>query len=333
MQGAVHGLSKDDPRITSAQSLSVVWNAFVVWAESQIGVGADDDKRGVIVAWGGAACDVEYFFKVTETDYPDQAWARAPRQCPYFWDPCHTAKKYKTCPLNHEKTGCVGYGLEEIWCWKNRQESLPNSHNSIVDTRAQVDVTMTAECIPFMNKREGIRKLEDVYAAKRKRRAQQDKESRRPVPVGWDEYETNPAGNAAAAPEWSVPAGAEYEKGVLSGPPHGASSDAGDALSTSFVTLFLLFLPRIFLQTIVDETNRFATEWVQEVTYNGRTLLRPCAATAANKRRRFQRFRTKRRTNEKVEVPWEEITVESLLVYFSRSHQTQTSERDFSGVE
>jgi hypothetical protein len=59
----VHGLSISDPRIQSASGILDVWPQFKQYIESKLDNGA---KKGIMLAWGGKACDCEWLFRVTE---------------------------------------------------------------------------------------------------------------------------------------------------------------------------------------------------------------------------------------------------------------------------
>ena len=83
-QSKVHGLSASSPEIKNADALDVVWKDFVEWCEGAIGVGIidRDPKRGVLVAWGGKACDVEWFFRTTEWTTPTRSGRHSRGRCP-----------------------------------------------------------------------------------------------------------------------------------------------------------------------------------------------------------------------------------------------------------
>ncbi len=317
---AVHGLSVAHARIATAEPLSVVWPLFCSWWERTIGVGtaaASANRKGVLTAWGGKACDAEHFFRITETDYPDEAWAVAPRQLPFFWDPIASAQYKGTTthrnPLHEEQTGLPGYGLEPLWCHMQNKDRMVidgrPAHDSLCDAIGQAQITMTAEFLPFANKAKGIVLLEDVYKSKRERRRKQGRETVRPVPRGWTEH------TARNGPAWKTPAAMDYDGGVNNGPKHGPKGAARTV--AEFIQLFYLFIPISLLAQIADETNLYAVgQWVKQVIYGDRkkpTYI-PCGRADPQRVRRFRRMRSKGATKQPVE--WTDVTANSLLVYF-----------------
>ena len=79
-----HGLTLQTQELQSAKLLPQVWGRFVTFVESLLANG----KKGVMVAWGGKACDCEWLFRVTEL----RAWncngsLRMPTGLDYFMDP------------------------------------------------------------------------------------------------------------------------------------------------------------------------------------------------------------------------------------------------------
>ena len=97
-----HGLYANHPKIVQAGSMRAVWARFSVWVESHV----TDSKRGCLSAWGGAACDMEWYFKLTESGHPgvgpDGTRGILPplKNCDYFWDPLVTIKNYKKYALH-----------------------------------------------------------------------------------------------------------------------------------------------------------------------------------------------------------------------------------------
>ena len=183
------------------------------------------------------------------------------------------------------------------------------AHNSLCDCVGQAQITMTAEFVPFANKPKGIIVLEDVYKAKRERRRKQGREVMWPVPRGWTEY------TQASGPAWRTNPAMDYDGGVNNGPKHGPKGAAGTM--AEFIQLFYLFIPVIMLSHIATETNRYASnQWVRPVTYDGRkkpTYI-PCARNHADRVWRFRR--TRQTSGGPQEVPWVDVTADSLLVYF-----------------
>ena len=63
---AVHGLTLVNPKILNADKIEVVWPLFVDFIEGFLNNG---ERKGIIVAWGGEACDCEWLFRVTEESH------------------------------------------------------------------------------------------------------------------------------------------------------------------------------------------------------------------------------------------------------------------------
>ena len=79
----VHGLHKNDPRLMEANEMNVVWSEFVAFVNRSI----PDDHVGVLVAWNGQSCDLDWIYRIMK----DPNWkvddAILPQRCPYFMDP------------------------------------------------------------------------------------------------------------------------------------------------------------------------------------------------------------------------------------------------------
>ena len=133
----VHGLGPGSPEIRDAQPIDVVWPNFVEHVEDLLD---DGDKRGVVIAWGGKGCDLEWMFRVTD-EWCDGK-LEMPQWLEFFLDPGAMIKHYTGCSLNNKKTGQQGYGLELLWCHVKSQNSLPGAHNLLVDAQAQMDVLL-----------------------------------------------------------------------------------------------------------------------------------------------------------------------------------------------
>ena len=139
-----HKLHRDHPDIVNAATLETVWDAFVDWLECFLGNG---EKFGCIIAWKGAKCDMEEFFKLTDVRH-----MRKPRGVKYFWDPLDTISKYTTCELNKCQfpPDQYDYKCETVWKYVTGNPLLVGAHNSLVDAKAQLDIVrwMAGVCGP-----------------------------------------------------------------------------------------------------------------------------------------------------------------------------------------
>jgi len=59
----IHGLTLYNLHNKGAQPLAAVWKLFIEFIESLLDGGK---KRGIIIAWNGKSCDLEWLFKITK---------------------------------------------------------------------------------------------------------------------------------------------------------------------------------------------------------------------------------------------------------------------------
>jgi hypothetical protein len=130
----VYGIRPDQDRIKNADGIVDVWPRFINFVESRLDNGA---KRGIIAAWGGESCDIEWLFRIAYVQYHDKLFL--PKWCPYFMDPCYVIKHYKSCRLNekHRPPSRQGNACDIVWCFLNDKTELEGVHSSLVDARAQ----------------------------------------------------------------------------------------------------------------------------------------------------------------------------------------------------
>ena len=105
---AVHGLHKFDSRIEDADDIETVWNQFCEYVNCHIG----KHQRGVLVAWRGESCDMTLVYKLCQAPFSKLS---LPDKLSFFMDPSLVIQFYKTCKLNHQKTGNDTYALGEVW--------------------------------------------------------------------------------------------------------------------------------------------------------------------------------------------------------------------------
>jgi hypothetical protein len=77
-------------------------------------------KKGIILAWGGKECNVEWMFRITEESH--HGILSMPSNVPYFWNRQHIIHHYKGCGLRTE--GFLGLGCAEMWCHVMGKEKL-----------------------------------------------------------------------------------------------------------------------------------------------------------------------------------------------------------------
>ena len=77
------------------------------------------------------------------------------------------AKHYSSCDINTSKASLESYGLESLWCYNQQATTVENSHNSIVDARAQAQ--MFHEYFHnYINKSKSIVAIDKIWMMKHK---------------------------------------------------------------------------------------------------------------------------------------------------------------------
>jgi hypothetical protein len=189
----VHGIEPSQQRMKDASPIEVVWHELLKYFERLL----EGGKKGILLAWGGKACDVEWMFRITEESH--LGILKMPDNVPYFCDPRHVINHYKGCKLRMD--GMLGLGCAEMWCHVMNKDKLDGAHSSIVDARAQQEIVSTGRFMQFLDKPESIVTMDSVWEAKRKKRILQDAELKRPLPKGWTEDDTT----------WEIPIRLSYE--------------------------------------------------------------------------------------------------------------------------
>ena len=244
----VHGIEPSQQRIKDASQIEDVWHDLLEYFARLL----EGGKKGIILAWGGKACDVEWMFRITEETH--LGILKMPDNVPYFCDPRHVINHYKGCKLRME--GMLGLGCAEMWCHIKNNDRLPGAHSSIVDARAQQDIVSDDRFMKFLDKPESVVTVDSVWAAKRKKRTLQDAELKRPLPLGWTEDDAT----------WQIPVRNCYEHSQ-GGAPHGPSTRAKTVCENgSLAELFFLFFPLSLVQTVAKQTQQCSVEdWVRDV--------------------------------------------------------------------
>ena len=92
-----------------------------------------------------------------------------PSNCPFFMDPRKGIDSYKSCKLHPSKSGVLGLGLAEVWCYCNGKTELDGDHDALMDVQAQMDVVNDKRLWGFIDRLQGWEMLETIWAAKRER--------------------------------------------------------------------------------------------------------------------------------------------------------------------
>ena len=94
-----HGINhRDDQRLKGAPQIEVVWNYFCEYVDVIFSTGVKDNCVGILVAWNGKACDMEWIYKLINSNNN----CIMPQQIKYFMDPLRVIKKCPGCKL-HKK--------------------------------------------------------------------------------------------------------------------------------------------------------------------------------------------------------------------------------------
>jgi len=303
-QTEVHGLSLSDPRIQNAAPIEQVWPQFTNYIESKLENGL---KKGIMVAWGGKACDCEWLFRVTEVLY--RGALSMPNGLDFFLDPGFVISNYTSCRLNNKHTGLNGYGLEMTWCYVMQQNQLPDAHSSLADCKAQTDIVLDRRFIPYIDKYNSIVPMSQVWTKKREKAIKQQDELTRPVPAGWTEDDTT---------NWVPPRSMQYT-GPAGGGEGGPSTQIKTAIARNngtspLANLFFFLWPLNLLTMTATNSEKYGRgDWVKETARTDgsgnqrkRPILLPCLATDPDRRHRH--------TDEK---SWKTITVGYLLAFLS----------------
>ena len=110
-----------------------------------------------------------------------------PKGLDYFIDPWYVIGQYKTCPLNEQRRGQPGHGLETVWCHIKNKPCMEGAHNSLVDAKAQMDVFLRKDFAPYGDENASVVPMGEVFGSKRRKQQEQMNEPKTNVPNGWKE--------------------------------------------------------------------------------------------------------------------------------------------------
>ena len=249
----VTGLTKDDPRITTARSLNDVWTSFCLYIHNNIA----EDERGVIVAYNGAGCDMKWLWRLTQAPNSTELM---PERLAFYMDPLKIMKKWKSCRLHkkHSKLDC--FSLGNVWSYINDGRYLPDLHDSLVDAKAQVDLLLSAPFVPFIDRTDTLTTVDNIFGANQLRELQRELEPIRPVHEPWVEL------NAESDLNWEPSGHYSYTGsagGSLFGPTSAILTQARTA--TNLACMFFFLLPLSFFAKIAAWTDQYCyKDWVVE---------------------------------------------------------------------
>jgi hypothetical protein len=240
-----HGYTKDDPRISSADSIVDVWPRFVEYVEKHLDGGR---KVGMMLAWNGKGSDCAKLFHITEVQYAGVLFM--PKWIEYFCDPCLSISGYKACMLHESKRKSKqpGYGLGTVYMELFGVE-LVGAHDSLNDCKAQVRIVAHDSIRKFIDRKKSVCRMENVWAGKQKRNAELSMEPTRAVPHGWEE---------GADETFNLPSARKAYLGHAGGGIVGPSSFIATACALrNLADLFLFFITMAMLEEISKQTNKY----------------------------------------------------------------------------
>ena len=311
------GLSKDDERIVTADNINTVWNDFCTYLREYI----NKDKRGVLVAWNGNSCDLEWIYKITQapgeknsldtfkiisaiivigrqlTIFVIHVYIGStlsfPCRVKYFLDPYLSIQATKSCQLNRCKSKIDSTKLSAVYRYiHNNNKSLINAHDSLVDAKAQAEIVMHQHFRRIFRKKNEIKYITDAFQNKTKKRVSVQEEPNRPVHEPWkgdDNAET-----------WCIPQQYKYSGGSQGGGKYGPTNRVATAVGrgASIVDIFFMFITIALWTKIATYSQSYANE---EFVYehvpqaaNGfpgrkKSILKPCKKNHPGARHRQTR--------------------------------------------
>jgi hypothetical protein len=280
----IHGLHKDHPVILEAEPIGIVWPKFVSHVEKVLKE-CKKGTKGVIVAWNGKSCDMEWLYRITQGV---DSVLRMPKRCDFFLDPFNLIRYYTGCKLNQRHSKVTNLSLSCVYKYATG-ENLDNAHNSLYDAMAQTTILLDERVKGYWDKSKAIVAVEQIWGKKTESRAKQLDEPTRNVQDPW-----KADGDAET---WDPNPNQKYT-GHGGGGRMGPSSQVAHACrgSDNLSSLFLFLFPLYLLRAIAKSSNKYAnTDWVVEAKSRDRDgevkkrrTLKPCKKSDEGARHRAQ---------------------------------------------
>jgi hypothetical protein len=180
----IYGILPTNPRITGADNMHTVWPQFLLWlAEHTFAA-----EPILLVAWNGGVCDLKWLWRLTQAPNSQYSW---PENVRYFIDTGHVITKYKSCTLNETKSKTQGHTLGVIWSYIHGGQCLENTHNSMVDAKAQTNVLTDARFVPLNNHSNSIQLISEMISKTQQNKWRKEIELCHPVHAPWVELTRN----------------------------------------------------------------------------------------------------------------------------------------------
>ena len=284
---AVHGLRGNDPRITSAPVMSVVWERFCRWVDSKVPEG----DVATLVAWNGEHCDMKELWKLTQA--PNSS-CHMPPQLQYFLDPYRVISHYTKCPINKKISKIESYSLGEVWKYLDPQKrNLNGAHNSLIDVIAQGEIFIHESMHAYINRSKSIQHIDEIFSKAVINAWKKTMEPLREVHSPWKEIKVT---DEHYNKKWE-PRGEDTYTSSAGGPKYGPTNKMQTAATNTkdLADLFLVIIPLAVLTQIAKYTKKYAyDDWVVEKPvkylatgeFKKRPVLHPSKETDEGARRR-----------------------------------------------
>lgn len=151
-----HNLTSNSECIKSAPRFDVVWGQFCSWISRHVG----PSKTCIFVAYNGATCDLRWLWRHLQAPRTTLSMPDCMR---FFLDPLHVIQNYKSCPLNPTKSKLESLELGVVWKYI-KKANLNGAHDSLVDAKAQTDIVTHKSFVKFIDKKQSIRLIEDIFS-------------------------------------------------------------------------------------------------------------------------------------------------------------------------
>jgi len=122
------GLHPHHLKILQADPFEAVWSRFKNYLNKYI----YGKKRGIIIAWNGVSCDVEWLYRYTQA--PGSILTFPPR-VKYYMDPYREISRSPGCEIHASKSKLQSYTLSSVHNFV-KGEKLSGAHCSLVDAKS-----------------------------------------------------------------------------------------------------------------------------------------------------------------------------------------------------
>ena len=247
-----HGLGPASECIKNARPFAFVWHQFEEWFARHI----SPNEICIFVAWNGATCDLRWLWRQLQAPRTELLM---PSAIKYFLDPMKLIRHYKSCAINPIKSKIESLELGDVWSFLFKR-NLNGAHNSLVDVKAQTDIVTHPSFVPFLNRKESIRLVSDIFSSTKRVKMAKKLEPTHPVHQPWEELDKG------STFQWKPDRRDTYKGGDGAGKTVGPSAEMkGVARTGDLAKMFFQAMPLEAIDHIVLRTNAYAHEdWVVE---------------------------------------------------------------------